>query len=194
MRFRERFEERRDELKQKHGAFWLVVAVVLIVWTIVSAWGNWDTVVAHRSFLGTLLFAAIRILTTLSTPFLALVAVVGWLGWLFFFSPVPGSVVADQSATEPTTERHDPDRDYDATLTQEVVGQGRYRVLLSGLREVGNGWDRGVRGLRDLVRCPPPNDVHGHVRVGLACARAGGVPSAPREKHSPWSRFRKPQS
>jgi hypothetical protein len=41
---------------------------------------------------------------------------------------------------------HDRDKKYNADLTYEVIGQGRYRYLVSGLREdVGNGWDLGAR-------------------------------------------------
>jgi hypothetical protein len=40
----------------------------------------------------------------------------------------------------------DPDKKYNADLTYEVVGQGRYRYLICGLREdVGDGWDRGAQ-------------------------------------------------
>jgi len=43
-----------------------------------------------------------------------------------------------------TAEPHDPTKDYNARLSFEISGQGRFRYLLSGLHDVGNGWDRGV--------------------------------------------------
>jgi len=52
------------------------------------------------------------------------------------------AVPAEPPPKEP--QPRDSTKDYSATLTHEVIGEGRYRYLLSALHDVGNGWDQGV--------------------------------------------------
>jgi len=58
----------------------------------------------------------------------------------------------DSASSGNTPEPHDPEKDYGGSLSHEVFGEGRFRVLGSGLNDVGNGWDRGVQ--LEIV-CPP---------------------------------------
>jgi hypothetical protein len=131
---------------QIQAAFAAVLVVIGVTLGIAYEGALGIGVAATLMLLGFGIFARLLITKRLSS---ALAAPFNRLReWAAYSTAVnTGKVIrpADESApAPPKTEPRDPNKDYGATLTHEVIGAGRFRALLSGLDYVGDGWDRGV--------------------------------------------------